>query len=101
MFCVSPESEVTGFDTANGLSIVGLLLHLCRKRRIVVKVGLYACRFTWPGGPPEIATTLGRIAQRAEEAGFASMWVMDHLFQHKHLGPPEMEMLEAYSTLGY
>ncbi len=66
-----------------------------------MKLGLYACRFTWPGGPTEIAPTLARIAQRAEEAGFASIWVMDHLFQHKHLGPPDMEMLEAYTTLGY
>lgn len=66
-----------------------------------MKVGLYACRFTWPGGPAALAPTLARIAQRAEEAGFASMWVMDHLFQHVHLGPPEMEMLEAYTTLGY
>lgn len=66
-----------------------------------MKLGLYACRFTWPGGPPAIAETLASIARRAEEAGFASLWVMDHLFQHVHLGPPEMDMLEAYTTLGY
>src|SRR5690348_2010628 len=85
-------------NPGNAHPIAGSHLHLCRKRRTILKLGLYACRFTWPGGPPAIAPTLARIAQCAEEAGFASMWVMDHLFQHKHLGPPEMEMLEAYTT---
>jgi alkanesulfonate monooxygenase SsuD/methylene tetrahydromethanopterin reductase-like flavin-dependent oxidoreductase (luciferase family) len=27
--------------------------------------------------------------------------VMDHVWQIGHLGPPENEMLEAYTTLGY
>ncbi|HZM66062.1 MAG TPA: LLM class F420-dependent oxidoreductase, partial [Nakamurella sp.] len=37
----------------------------------------------------------------AEEAGFARVSVMDHLWQIGLLGPPEHEMLEAYTTLGY
>ena len=27
--------------------------------------------------------------------------VMDHVWQIGHIGPPEHEMLEAYTTLGY
>ncbi len=72
-----------------------------------MKIGLQIPNFTWPGGPKEIATTLARIARTADEAGFASLWVMDHFFQiggterRGGLGPAEDEMLESYSTLSY
>src|SRR5437588_10977726 len=66
-----------------------------------MKVGLVIPNFTWPGGPGELGATLARIACAAEEAGLASVWVMDHLFQIGRHGPPEHEMLEAYATLGY
>ena len=67
-----------------------------------MKVGLQLVSFTWPGGPPEIARRLADIARAAEEAGFHSLWVMDHYFQIPPWGKPEDHpMLEAYSTLGY
>jgi F420-dependent oxidoreductase-like protein len=67
-----------------------------------VKVGLQLASFTWPGGAPEIARRLSEIARTAEEAGFHSLWVMDHYFQIPPWGKPEEHpMLEAYSTLGY
>jgi len=44
---------------------------------------------------------LADIARAAEEAGFDSLWVMDHFFQIRGVGPVEAEMLESYSTLGY
>ena len=56
--------------------------------------------FTWPGGPA-IAPTLADIARTADEAGFASLWVMDHFFQIGVIGPAEHEMLEGYSALTY
>jgi F420-dependent oxidoreductase-like protein len=31
----------------------------------------------------------------------SSLWVMDHFFQISMIGPPELEMLEAYSALAY
>jgi hypothetical protein len=34
-------------------------------------------------------------------AAFDRISVMDHVWQIGHLGPPENEMLEAYTTLGY
>jgi F420-dependent oxidoreductase-like protein len=37
----------------------------------------------------------------AEDVGFSRLSVMDHVFQISHLGPPEREMLEAYTALGY
>jgi F420-dependent oxidoreductase-like protein len=66
-----------------------------------VKIGLAVSSFTWPGGPARIGPTFGRIAWYAEQAGVASLWVMDHFFQIGHFGPPEAEMLEAYTTLAF
>jgi alkanesulfonate monooxygenase len=66
-----------------------------------MKLGLHVPDFTWPGGPPTLGRDLGRVASAAEEAGFAKLSVMDHLFQIGTLGPPEHEMLEAYTTLGF
>jgi F420-dependent oxidoreductase-like protein len=66
-----------------------------------VRIGLQIPSFTWPGGPGELGTTLGAIARSADEAGFDSIGVMDHLFQIRSFGPPEREMLEAYTTMGF
>ena len=66
-----------------------------------MKIGLQIPNFTWPEGPARMASKLADIARAADEAGFYSLWVMDHLFQISMIGPPENDMLEAYTTLGY
>jgi F420-dependent oxidoreductase-like protein len=66
-----------------------------------MKIGLQIPNFTWPGGPPQIAAKLQEIARAAENAGFYSVWVMDHFFQIRGVGPHEHDMLEGYTTLGY
>jgi F420-dependent oxidoreductase-like protein len=66
-----------------------------------VKLGLQIPCFSWPGGAERIAPTLELIGQSAEEAGFSSLWVMDHFFQIEMIGKPEEPMLESYSTLNY
>jgi alkanesulfonate monooxygenase len=66
-----------------------------------MKVGLHVSNFTWPGGPGTIAEDLGRVAAAAEAQGFAKLSVMDHFWQIGNIGPPEHEMLEAYTTLGF
>ncbi len=66
-----------------------------------MKLGLQIPQFTWAGGPPEIAPTLTDIAQTAENVGFDSVWVMDHFFQLPMIGGAELDMLEAYTTLGF
>src|SRR5437763_1727636 len=43
-----------------------------------LRFGLQLPSFTWPGGPTELAGTLSAIAAGAEDAGFSSLWVMDH-----------------------
>jgi F420-dependent oxidoreductase-like protein len=66
-----------------------------------MRLGLTVSRFTWPGGPERIGATFGEIARQAEAGGLASLWVMDHFFQIEMNGPPELDMLEAYTTLGF
>jgi F420-dependent oxidoreductase-like protein len=57
--------------------------------------------FTWPGGPAQLGPTLGAMAKTAEDAGYDSVWVMDHFFQIPPVGAAELDMLEAYTTLGF
>ena len=66
-----------------------------------MKLGLHIPDYTWPGGPRDLATNLAAIAKGAEDAGFDRVSVMDHVWQISHIGPPEQEMLEAYTTLGF
>lgn len=66
-----------------------------------MKIGLQIPNFTWPGGHTEIRPKLAQIAKAAEDAGFDSVWVMDHFFQIPPVGPAENDMLEAYTALGY
>jgi F420-dependent oxidoreductase-like protein len=66
-----------------------------------MRIGLQIPSFTWSGGPAEIRTRLADIARTADDAGFASLWVMDHFFQIQGVGQLEEPMLEAYTTLGY
>lgn len=66
-----------------------------------MRLGLQVSYFSWPDAPASIGPTFGRIARDAEAAGMASLWVMDHFFQIQGIGPPELEMLEAYTTLGF
>jgi F420-dependent oxidoreductase-like protein len=66
-----------------------------------VKIGLQIPDFTWPGGPARLGADLATVARAADDAGFEFIAVMDHFFQIGVVGPPEHEMLEAYTTLGY
>jgi F420-dependent oxidoreductase-like protein len=66
-----------------------------------VQIGLQIPDFTWPGGPAGFGADLATVAEAADDAGFEFISVMDHFFQIGVMGPPEREMLEAYTTLGY
>ncbi len=65
-----------------------------------MKVGLQLPAFKWDG-PEAIRGGLAEIANAAEEAGFSSVWVMDHFFQIPGVGPKTDPMLEGYSALSY
>jgi F420-dependent oxidoreductase-like protein len=67
-----------------------------------MKLGIAVADFSWPIPTAEIGPTVSRIARSADEAGFDSLWVMDHFFQIRLSGlPPESPMPEAYALLGY
>jgi F420-dependent oxidoreductase-like protein len=68
-----------------------------------MQIGLQIPSFKYPGGSAAIRPKLKEIVTTAEEAGFYSLWVMDHYYQIKGLfGEAYSDpMLEAYTTLGY
>jgi len=68
---------------------------------LAVKLGLHIANFTWPEGAPRLGAVLADVASAADEAGFERISVMDHLWQIGVNGPPEMDMLEAYTALGF
>jgi F420-dependent oxidoreductase-like protein len=60
---------------------------------------LQVSRFPWPAD--EMGARLGAIAEQAEEVGFDSLWVMDHVVQIPQVGREWDPMLEPYTTLGF
>jgi len=66
-----------------------------------VKLGIQIPSFSWPGGNAALGPTLGRVARQADDIGVDSIWVMDHFFQIRGVGPAEEPMLEGWTTLGY
>jgi F420-dependent oxidoreductase-like protein len=66
-----------------------------------MRFGLQVYSFTWPGGPEAIGPTLARVVRSADEAGFASIWVMDHFWQIGGPGSENEPMLEGWTALGF
>ena len=66
-----------------------------------MKLGLQIPSFTYPGGTETIGPTLARIVRCADDVGFDSIWVMDHFFQIRSVGPATEPMLEGWTTLGF
>ena len=62
---------------------------------LALEFGLQISRFGFG------AAALGDVARAAEEAGFASLWLMDHFVQIPQVGREWEDMLESYTTLGY
>lgn len=66
-----------------------------------MKIGIVLGDFSWPVPVTELAAQVTGVARAADEAGFDSLWVMDHFFQIRLTGnPPESPMPEAYALLG-
>ena len=68
---------------------------------MLTRFGLQIPSFTFPGTPDdELFERVASTAVAAEEAGFDSVWVMDHLFQIPLVGAVDEPMFEAYTLLG-
>jgi len=66
-----------------------------------MKLGIAIADFSWPVPAGELGALICGLARQTDEAGFDSLWVMDHFFQIRITGnPPESPMPEAYATLG-
>jgi F420-dependent oxidoreductase-like protein len=68
---------------------------------MTMRIGLQIPDFSGAGGAAQLGSRLATVARTADDAGFHSIGVMDHFFQIGFIGPPEADMLEAYTTLGY
>jgi F420-dependent oxidoreductase-like protein len=66
-----------------------------------LKLGLQIPNFTWSSGPARLGSTLAEIARTADGAGFDFISVMDHFWQIRNVGEPEMDMLECYTALAF
>lgn len=64
-------------------------------------LGYHVPDFTWRGGAAELAPQLAEFVRTAERVGIARITVMDHVWQIHVIGPPEHEMLEGYTALGF
>jgi F420-dependent oxidoreductase-like protein len=63
-----------------------------------LEFGLQISRFGWEGGTRE---ALAAVARAAQDAGFSSLWLMDHFLQIPQVGREWEDMLESYTALGY
>ena len=67
----------------------------------MTKFGLQIPNFTFADVPDrEMFEHVADLALAGEQAGFESVWVMDHFWQLPPLGGPTQPMLEAYTLLG-
>ena len=67
---------------------------------MAIRLGLQIPNFSYGTDVSQLFPTVIAQAQEAEQAGFDSVFVMDHLYQLPGLGAPEEPMLEAYTALG-
>jgi F420-dependent oxidoreductase-like protein len=67
----------------------------------VTRFGLQIPNFTYAGvADRDLFARVAAIAVAAEQGGFDSVWVMDHVYQIATVGPRTDPMLEAYTLLG-
>jgi F420-dependent oxidoreductase-like protein len=76
---------------------------------VLTRFGLQIPSFTYPADPAAatghadaagLFERVAAVATTAEDAGFDSLWVMDHLFQIPMVGALDEPMFEAYTLLG-
>lgn len=68
---------------------------------MVTRLGLQIPNFTMEDVPDDaLFERVATLATTAEDAGFDSVWVMDHFWQIPLVGAPDEPMFEAYTLLG-
>ena len=103
----APASMVTGADGARRGSAAARTTSPARPGNALgrgdqgLRFGLQIPSFAWATSPGALGAELRSIVGRAESAGFASVWLMDHFRQIPLFGPPWHDMLESWTTLGH
>jgi F420-dependent oxidoreductase-like protein len=69
-----------------------------RSRPVGLRFGLHVSAFPWKA---DRAEHLRRVATDAEQAGFDSLWVMDHVRQIPQVGRDWDDLYESYTTLAW
>ncbi|TRW82405.1 LLM class F420-dependent oxidoreductase [Mycolicibacterium sp. 018/SC-01/001] len=67
---------------------------------MTIRLGLQINNFSYGTGVGEIFPTVTAQAKEADDAGFDSVFLMDHFYQLPGIGNYDEPMLEAYTTLG-
>ena len=105
VFAALPEEGFAGVHAAEPVELVppGFLGAPAAAARqadapLPLEFGLQLSRFGWEGSTAE---ALAEVARAAEDAGFTSLWLMDHFLQIPQVGREWEDMLESYTTLGY
>jgi F420-dependent oxidoreductase-like protein len=70
-----------------------------KEQPVTLRFGLQLPRFPWDAA--DTAVRLAEICAAAEDAGFSSLWVMDHFVQIPQVGREWESMLESWTTLGF
>lgn len=66
----------------------------------MTRLGYQIPNYTYPGvAPADLFGVVTAQAVEADRSGFDTVMLMDHFFQLPMLGPPDQDMLEAYTTL--
>jgi len=67
-----------------------------------MKLALQLNNYIWDGGPAKLGLTLTKIGQTADEYGFSTIAVADHLWAvPPWMGPVEGQVPECYTTLAF
>ena len=68
----------------------------------MARFGIQIADFRFPGdpSPAELFGHVAAAARAAEDAGFTSLWVMDHFHQFPEVAPRDTAMPEAFVLLG-
>ncbi|MBX7455141.1 LLM class F420-dependent oxidoreductase [Mycolicibacterium sp. 3033] len=67
---------------------------------MTIRLGLQINNFSYGTGVGELFPTVTAQAKEADEAGFDSVFLMDHFYQLPGIGNYDEPMLEAYTSLG-
>lgn len=68
-----------------------------------MKIGLQLTDFSWKRSPANIGKKLTEIAKAADDCGFYSLWLPDHLLNATSVfgSPIDAPILEGYTTIAY